>query len=344
MADFTWIQQLAEVLNQRAFSSVVFLTDSHVDSLYSSYCAELQSQVSCPMWKIVVPAGESSKSLSQVELVCTELLQLDCDRKACMVNFGGGMISDLGGFIASVYKRGIAFVNYPTTLMAMLDASIGGKTGVNLSQAKNMIGLVRQPLQVIGPDLSLLQTLPQEAILSGFGEMIKCALIGLPALFDALEQLDVVEEAAIQRVWVEQCATLKQEVVREDPEDNSYRHILNFGHTIGHAIESWRLATDQPIPHGVAVAEGIFYETVLSHRHGFLSAEEMSRIQRLIRKFYPPLDLQEGIGQILSYIQYDKKNHADKINFTLLDAIGVARPDCLLDWQYCADCLSSQGQ
>ncbi|MBR4135957.1 MAG: 3-dehydroquinate synthase [Bacteroidales bacterium] len=331
MTDNLSIQQLIQLQDTRQFDTVVVLTDANLDMLYPGYLQEVAGHVTRRYAKIVIPAGEESKSLHQVERICTELMEMGCDKNTCIVNFGGGMVCDLGGFIASIYKRGIAHINYPTTLMAMLDAAIGGKTGVNVSYAKNIVGVIRQPLAVIGPDMNLLHTLSSENLHSGFGEMIKTALIGLPSIFHSLCALDVLSAQSLKEEWIEQCAEFKRKVVEVDPEDHDCRHILNFGHTVGHAIESWLLEQNIPVPHGVAVAEGLFHEVSLSHSHGILPEDEMRLVQRLIRRFYERIDIGSGFDRIMYYMRQDKKNREGRINFTLLDTIGKARPDCLIE-------------
>lgn len=334
-----FIQKLADVCNHHSYSAVVLLTDSTLDGLYNFYIKEIAEQITLPFHKLVVPAGEEAKSLSQVEKICKELLDLECDKDTCLLNFGGGVICDLGGFVASVYKRGIDFINYPTTLISMLDAAIGGKTGVNLSYAKNAVGLIHQPLAVIGEDSRFLNTLSQEELLSGFGEMIKYALIGLPTLFESLMALDQMTASNIDSSWIGQCAEFKRQVVEVDPDDKSYRHILNFGHTIGHAIESCFMEFGMPIPHGVAVAEGMYYESLLSCQFGKLPAEELRQIHTLIRRHFPALSLKKYEDVLIRYVRQDKKNRSEEINFTLLDSIGHARHDGLLSRKLCAEFL-----
>ncbi|MCR4965707.1 MAG: 3-dehydroquinate synthase [Bacteroidales bacterium] len=337
----TSIQRLGDLLTEQKVSSLVILTDSNVDKLYSDYFSELNFGGRKP-FKIVVSPGESSKSMQNVEFICRQLLENGYDKSVCMLNFGGGMITDLGGFAASIYKRGVRFVNVPTTLIAMVDAAIGGKTGVNLSHTKNVVGLISQPLAVMDPDMFLLQTLPHDELLSGIGEMIKYALIGLPDLFEELERLETLKSVDIQQSWVETCADFKRSVVAVDPNDEQYRHILNFGHTVGHAIEGALASMGEPISHGVAVAEGMLYEALLSRNCGILSDAEWQRIQQLIRRHFKPIDLAHKIDDIVSLMERDKKNRDGLINFTVLHSIGEAKEDFCVEVEECRLLLSCQ--
>ena len=315
------IQQLAVSLKKECCHKAVILTDSNVDYLYSDYFSSLGSLGVQVEDKIVVAAGEESKNLSQVEKICARLLELGCDKAVCLLNFGGGMVSDLGGFSASVFKRGIHYVNCPTTLISMIDA---------------VIGLINQPLMVMKPDLDLLKTLPYQELLSGFGEMIKYALIGLPELFEELCGMEKLEVSGISQSWIESCVEFKQAVVSVDPNDTAYRHILNFGHTVGHAIEGACALDDHPVPHGVAVAEGMLYEALLSRVFGSLPEESWRRIQRLILRHFDVKPMGDDmVDLVLGLMERDKKNRDGDINFTILKDIGVARPDFCLDLQTC---------
>jgi len=329
------IQRLGDLLSEQNVSSLVILTDSTVDRLYPDYFSQIEWKGSEKPFKIVVPSGESSKNMGNVESICRQLLENGCDKSVCLLNFGGGMVTDLGGFVASVYKRGIRFVNVPTTLIAMLDAAIGGKTGVNLSHTKNAIGVINQPLAVMDPDMLLLQTLPYDELLSGFGEMIKYALIGLPDLFNDLERLETLRASDIQADWVASCADFKRAVVAVDPNDEQYRHILNFGHTVGHAIEGACASVGAPIPHGIAVAEGMLYEALLSRDYGCLSNSEWLKIKELIRRHFKAINLAGKMDLVLSLMERDKKNRDGRINFTVLESIGKAKPDFCLEVEEC---------
>ncbi len=323
------VEDLLHALRQLDAHQVVVLTDDHVNALYPQHLISLTENFQCQ--KIVIPAGECHKSLMQAAEICQQLLSQQYDTSLVIVNFGGGMICDLGGFVASIYKRGVRYVNYPTTLISMIDAAIGGKVGVNMEHVKNCIGRIEQPAAIIPADNALLATLPQEELLSGFGEMVKYAVIGLPSLFQQLADLQELSHEVIQPQWIIDCASFKKHVVAVDPLDKKERHILNFGHTIGHAVESYNM-NYKGLPHGVAVAIGILYEAALSHKFLSLSREELAQIQQLISRHFPSFSFHESmIDTLINYMLQDKKNQSGKINFTLLHSIGHAVTDCLID-------------
>ena len=233
------------------------------------------------------------------------------------------MVCDLGGFVASTYKRGIRFANIPTTLLAMIDAAFGGKTSVNLHYLKNIVGTFYFPDIQLSADVSLLETLPQEEIHSGFGELVKYALIGSAELFHELRQSEVFP--VIKPEHVDFCVKFKQKVVEKDPKDQDFRHVLNFGHTFGHAIESYCSEKGFSIAHGLAVAQGLYYESLLSAKLGLLSQEEWHQIAEFLTKHFEIMPITDEImPKLLNYMQNDKKNQHSEINFTLLDRIGHA--------------------
>lgn len=315
------IQTLAEWLNKQSVKQLVVLTDTHVDALYPHYLDDALSTIETH--KIVVSAGEANKTIEQATAIWQELTERQYDKDVVLVNFGGGMICDLGGFVASTYKRGIRFINYPTTLLAMIDAAIGGKTAVNLSHIKNCIGLVNQPSFIVPADTDLLRTLPQSELLSGFGELIKYALIGSKSLFEQLENIDILTCDSILPEWIETCVRFKNQIVSIDPTDQKERHVLNFGHTFGHAYESYCASIGTPIPHGVSVAIGLVYESQHSVNQGFLDNEAMNRIQKLVHKFFIVPNFDHDLLQSLQpYMAQDKKNQDGNINFVCLKGIG----------------------
>lgn len=317
----TSLKALASFLQQHSTQRVVVLTDTHVDALYSNYLDEALS--SFDTHKIVVPAGEQHKNIEQATAIWQELLNRGYDKNTTIVNFGGGMISDLGGFVAATYKRGVRCVNYPTTLLAMIDAAIGGKTGVNLNHVKNCVGLIRQPDYVVPADVELLKTLPQQELISGFGELIKYAVIASRPLFDELSQLETLTAESIRTEWIDLCVQYKEKIVALDPEDRKERRILNFGHTYGHALESHFAAMGKPIPHGVAVAIGILFECQRIMQQGMFSKEDFTLVEKLVRRHFevPVLDKDLEL-QLQSYLVQDKKNSNGQISFVQLLEIG----------------------
>lgn len=315
------IRQLTEHFRQQNIRNVVILTDENVGKHYADYFSELSESVF--MEKIVVPAGEKSKSIDTVIQIWQYLADKQYDKNVFLLNFGGGKVCDLGGFVASTYKRGIRFANCPTTLLAMIDAAVGGKTGVNLHYLKNAVGTFYFPDIQLSVDISLLKTLPEEELHSGFGELVKYALIGSVELFHELCQSEKLP--VIKQEYVDFCIRFKQEVVRKDPKDQGYRHILNFGHTIGHAIESYCAELGSPIKHGLAVAQGLYYESLLSAKFGHLPQKEWHQIAEFLTKHFEIMPITDEIKpKLLNYMQNDKKNKHKEINFTLLDRIGHA--------------------
>ena len=205
----------------------------------------------------------------------------------------------------------------------MIDAAVGGKTGVNLQGLKNVVGTFYFPDIQLPTDVSLLETLPQEEMHSGFGELVKYALIGSTELFHELCQSDVFP--VIKPEYVDFCVKFKQEVVEKDPNDHDFRHILNFGHTFGHAIESYAMEMGKPIAHGLAVAQGLYYESLLSAKIGHLPQDEWRKIADFLTKHFEIMPITKEIKpKLINYMQNDKKNQHTEINFTLLDHIGHA--------------------
>ncbi len=321
------IQQLIEHFRRENIRKVVILTDKNVDRCHGAYFDGLSEHVA--MDKLVLRPGEKTKSIRTATQVWGYLAEKQYDKDVFLLNFGGGMVCDLGGFVASTYKRGIRYGNCPTTLLAMIDAAIGGKTGVNLSSLKNGVGTIYFPDIQLPADVTLLKTLPQEELLSGFGELVKYALIGSAKLFGELCESDTFPE--IKQEYIDFCINFKQDVVRKDPKDENLRHILNFGHTFGHALESYAAKMDRPIAHGIAVAQGLYYESLLSAKLGHLPQEDWHLIADFLTKHFEiPEITPEFLEKLLPYMQNDKKNHDGTLNFTLIDRIGHAIPDCQL--------------
>jgi len=324
MAKTDIIRQLSEHFQRQNIQNVVVLTDENVEKYYSDYFSELSGCVSLD--KIVVSAGESSKSIETAIQIWQYLADKQYDRNTFLLNFGGGMVCDLGGFVASTYKRGIRFANCPSTLLAMIDAAIGGKTGVDLQHLKNAVGTFYFPDIQLPVDIELLQTLPDEEFRSGFGELVKYALIGSEDLFQDLCNLESIKE--LKPEFLDFCIDFKQKVVKEDPKDIGLRHILNFGHTFGHAIESYCAEMGHPIAHGLAVAKGLYYESLLSSKLGHLPQNEWQPIAAFLKKHFDIIPLSTDILEKLSpFMLNDKKNRNGMINFTLLEHIGHATPD-----------------
>lgn len=271
----------------------------------------------------VMGQGEENKNIRQVEHVWNFLGENRADRKSVLINVGGGMLTDLGGFAAATFKRGIDFINLPTTLLAQVDASVGGKTGINFRGLKNEIGLIRMPLHVF-LFLPFLRTLDEANFRSGLAELLKAALICDASLWKELSVFDPDNKNEDQLTqWLWQAVMIKKDIVDRDPEEAGDRKALNFGHTIGHALESYSLDTGSPVLHGYAVAWGMMAEARLSASENGLTDEAVRQISSVMLRIYgdPPLRIRD-LMPMLRLMRFDKKNERNRINFTLLNRIG----------------------
>ncbi len=297
-----------------AYSSVAVLCDSNTSKL----CYPLVKAFLPEHTLIEIPAGEEHKTLTTCELVWQAIQILD--RKSLLLNVGGGMVSDLGGFCAATYKRGIAFANIPTSLLAMADASIGGKTGIDFQGFKNHIGVFAEP-EFIWVCPEFLDTLPLEELRSGFGEVVKHALLvggELWANVAAIKSIDLVKEAD----WIgfiELSNALKAQIVAQDPKESGLRKVLNLGHTTAHALETQQLNQQDPILHGQAVAAGLLVEAYISHNICGLPQKELQDISKVITRLFAPVPLGKNLYEIA---QNDKKNLAGRVSMSLLQQIG----------------------
>lgn len=304
------IGQLEEFCN---LERSVIITDKTVRGLHGDLFPQ------CAV--IEIGEGEESKTLKTVEWIYERFLELEVDRSTLVIGIGGGIVCDVTGFTASTYNRGIHFGFVPTTLLAQVDASIGGKNGVNFQRYKNLIGTINQPEFVLC-DFDLLKTLPLSELKNGFAEVIKHGLIGDARLFSFLEEygkkvLDL-EPEAIERV-VSDSLNVKARIVNMDEMEKGERRKLNFGHTIGHAIEKIT-----GIKHGMAVSIGMVVAARLSQDKGMLSTRETQRIETVLKEFGLPLEIKAGKEAIIDAIKKDKKRTGHEINFVLLNGIGNA--------------------
>ncbi|MGB7393891.1 MAG: 3-dehydroquinate synthase [Pricia sp.] len=268
-----------------------------------------------------VASGEENKTVETCIQLWEDLSQRDADRKSLLINLGGGVITDMGGFVACTFKRGINFINVPTTLLAMVDASVGGKTGVDLGSLKNQIGIIQPPEMVLVIS-DFLKTLEERQLQSGFAEMLKHGLIRDASYWESLKKISGFQN--IDRLIYES-VTLKNEVVQRDPTEQNLRKILNFGHTLGHAVESYFLENKsrETLLHGEAIAIGMILEAHLSHVLTGLPENELEDIKSTFLERYPEIKFSnEDIESILSLLKFDKKNSHGNINFVLLERIG----------------------
>ncbi|GAA0541703.1 3-dehydroquinate synthase [Chitinophaga japonensis] len=275
-----------------------------------------------PGWKkLVIPDGEENKNMEVLQQIVNGLIELEADRKTTLVGIGGGMLTDMAGFAAAIYMRGIPFGFVPTTLLAQVDASIGGKNGISHGQHKNMLGTIRQPSFILF-DYTLPATMPDEEWHNGFAEIIKYACILDADLFTYLEQhRDKAMERNVDvlRYLVERSVELKTQVVLEDEFETGSRRWLNFGHTLGHAVEKL-----EGIAHGQAVAIGMVAAAKISEKLAGLPAEQTNRLIRLINDYQLPVTLTSNKEKVFDIFRLDKKREKDVIHFVLLETIGKA--------------------
>ena len=270
-----------------------------------------------------IPAGEAHKQIATCLELWEQLADLGIDRSGLMINLGGGVVTDLGGFVASTYKRGIRFVNVPTSLLAMVDASIGGKNGVDLGLLKNQVGIIREPEYVL-VDATFLESLPEVEFNSGKAEMIKHGLIRDRAYLQEVLSFEPGQTAKASEL-IEGSIAIKQAIVQEDPFEQGIRKSLNFGHTLGHAIESYCLDNDHlpSLLHGEAIAIGMILESYLSHLSLGFSQTDLEEIAGELVRRYPRVSFQErDVTAIADLMKYDKKNRGGRIRFVLLAGIG----------------------
>jgi len=276
--------------------------------------------------KVVIPGGENNKSTESVTKVWEFLSKNGADRKSLLINVGGGLLTDLGGFAASTFKRGISFVNVPTTLLSQVDASVGGKTGINFNGLKNEIGVFNNPCKVI-IDTDFLKTLDDKNFLSGFAEMIKHGLIKSPEHLKKLLDYDLNKKdlTELQKI-IKESVDIKEWFVKKDPTEKNIRKALNFGHTAGHAFESYALHNGRPILHGYAVIYGIIAELYLSYKKTRLDKKILDDITGWIIKEYGKFEISENDEEpLFNLMTHDKKNENNLINFTLITKPGEVK-------------------
>ena len=312
-------QDLEDFLQQHNYSKIAVLVDHNTQKdclpLLQQYLATFDLE------PIIIPAGEYYKNIDTCQLIWSRMMDLKMDRKALLINLGGGVIGDMGGFCASTFKRGFDFIQIPTTLLSQVDASIGGKLGIDFMQIKNSIGLFKNPKAVF-IDPIFLKTLPLREIRSGFAEIIKHSLIADHNQWLSILQINRLEDVN----WLDYLLPslkIKQRIVEEDPFEHGLRKALNFGHTIGHAVEGFALESENPLLHGEAIAIGMICEAYLSLRLTNLQQESFHTIWELIRIIYEPEALPaEAFEHYLALLRNDKKNEGASINFSLIQAPG----------------------
>ena len=314
-------EELENIISESKNDKFFILTDSNTNKncLNMLHCSELIANAHI----ITIKADDTNKNIESTAHVWKELSDNGCTRHSCLINIGGGMVTDLGGFAASTFKRGIDFINIPTTLLSMVDASVGGKTGINFNGLKNEIGVFNDAKAVI-IDTAFLKTLDQHNICSGYAEMLKHSLLKDYKMwvqhinfnlyspdFDPL--LNMIKESV----------EVKERIVSEDPHESGIRKALNLGQTAGHAFESYAMHTNRPILHGYAVAYGIICELYLSHALQGFPLDKMRQTVNFIKENYGRMNITcDDYESLYSLMKHDKKNTGNEINFTLLKDVG----------------------
>jgi len=319
-------KDLSHFLEDRTFTKIGVLVDENT----LNFCYPLLQDILPAHHLIEIESGEENKNLESCISIWAQLTKKGFDRKSLLINLGGGVIGDMGGFCAATFKRGIQFINLPTTLLAQVDASIGGKLGIDFQSYKNHIGIFQDPeIVYIYPDF--IHTLPERELRSGFAEVIKHALIADTNYWKQIMINDFADQD--WEAHIIHSIQVKQRIVDEDPREIGIRKILNFGHTLGHAVESHFLAKgDSKLLHGEAIAVGMIAEAFLSRRKCGLKNEEMLDVKAYLTDVFGRVELGlHDIPAIIEKTSHDKKNTGGKINFTLLESIGLALYDVPVD-------------
>jgi 3-dehydroquinate synthase len=315
-------QQLNQLLAHSGYTKIFILVDSHTnDNCAPRFLAELATEI--PIELIEIEPGEAQKTIATCVELWQVLTELGADKKSVLIGLGGGVITDLGGFVAATYKRGIDFIAVPTTLLAMVDAAIGGKNGVDLGYLKNQVGLIAIPKLVL-VDVEFLASLPQNEMRSGLAEMLKHGLIFDKAYWELFQDLSQLDSEYLE-VLIVRSIEIKNSIVLQDPTEKGLRKALNFGHTLGHAIESYFLENPNKtdLLHGEAIAIGMQLEAYLSVQKGLLDNNSYQKIKSTLQSLYPAVLFDEiDIDEIEKLLIHDKKNEGGKVLFVLLTEIG----------------------
>ena len=327
---------LNELLTTYAQSKIVIIVDENthdycLEYLLTSFDSLKESEV------MLLPVGEENKVMEVCFQVWQALTDYQVGRKDLVINLGGGVVTDMGGFIASIYKRGIDFIHIPTSLLGMVDASIGGKVGIDLGPYKNQLGVFSHPKKIY-IDTIFLGTLPEEELLNGFAEMLKHALINDKSQWEKLKKTPSIDQLIDEKIIIDSIK-VKFDLVEKDPLEKNVRKKLNFGHTIGHAIEGYFIDTT-PISHGHAVAIGMLAESFISMKQQRLKSEVFYDIELFLTTKFPMIQLDEdAIKEIIQIAKNDKKNESGRIFCALLNEIGECSIDNEIQENEIADAL-----
>lgn len=321
-------QQLSRIISKSEPSKIFIMVDENtavhcLPYLFTKSKWTISSEI------ITIPPGEEFKNITTCVKVWEFLSEKGADRNCLIINLGGGVVTDLGGFVASTFMRGIAFINIPTSLLAMVDASVGGKNGVDLGHKKNQIGVINLPEMVL-LDIEFLKTLPHEHLISGLAEMLKHGLIHSNEYWQRIKNADIANKDEFEKlIW--DSVEIKKEIVAKDPMEKDLRKTLNYGHTLGHAIESYFLVNSDKtnLLHGEAVAVGLILETYISKETFNVPSETLNDVAKSIFNYFPKQSFtQKDIAEIINLLAFDKKNRNGKVLFVLLEEVGRHKSNC----------------
>lgn len=319
--------ELSKYLKSTNPSSIFILVDTNThNNCLQIFLQQLETDVVIEV--IEMDAGEEYKNIETCSGIWDTLSELGADRKSIMINLGGGVVTDLGGFVASTFKRGISYINIPTSLLAMVDASVGGKCGVDLGNLKNQIGVINQPEMVL-IDSNYLTTLPANEMRSGLAEILKHGLIASEPYWNKATNLEALTLDDLDSLIIESIE-IKSKIVKQDPTEKNLRKTLNYGHTLGHAIESYFLTNPEKttLLHGEAIAAGMIMATFLSSKLFGFPEEKLKDITDSINEIYTKIELDpKDYESILELLKFDKKNSHGNINFVLLEDFGAPKFD-----------------
>ncbi len=316
-------QSLASWLQNTNYDAVFVLVDSNT----RKHCLPLIAEFFDSKNIIEIPAGEENKNLRSAEIVWSSLAAAGASRQSVLINLGGGIVTDLGGFCASVYQRGIDFIHIPTSLMAMVDAAIGGKTGIDFRELKNYIGTFQLPKNlIICPEF--LQSLPKPELLNGWAEMLKHAILAGNNLWNETIQMEAEIEIEALNKLIPANIEFKNRIVNEDPNEKGLRKILNFGHTLGHAIETMKLQQNQALKHGLCIGAGMQIEILIALNKGLLTEPVFHQIQTQLNRFFSNIIITKNeIEALVANCKKDKKNAFGQIKMALPTQIGQMQFD-----------------
>lgn len=324
------LDSLEDILDLKIYSKIIVITD---DKIPSNFLGNFE--------KISISSGEENKTIETVKEIWEQLLKLKADRKTLVINLGGGVIGDMGGFAASTYMRGIKFLQVPTTLLSSVDASVGGKVGIDFAGVKNLVGSFNQPIGVV-VDVNTFKSLPDREFISGFGEIIKHGIIADPEYFKmvtAKKPRDFSEAELIE--IIKKSCQIKADIISGDEKESGSRKLLNFGHTLGHALESFSLTTSNPLLHGEAVSIGMVGEAKISQEMGLIDESLVNDIRKVLRNSGLPVSYESIENKaVLDLISKDKKAESGKVNWTLIRALGEAATDQKVEDQKIITALS----